>query len=127
MAALGLSCCTWALSSCCEQGLLFVAVHGLLIAVACYSTWALGAWASVVVAVVAAHGLSCSVACGILSDQGSNGDPCIGKRILNHCTTREALEGILQVENDHFATIILKVNLDNNYRQMLNLRGGGVR
>ena len=35
MATLGLRCCTWAFSSCGEQGLLFVVVHGLLIAVAC--------------------------------------------------------------------------------------------
>ena len=34
MVALGLHCCTRAFSSCGEQGLLFVAVHGLLIAVA---------------------------------------------------------------------------------------------
>ena len=34
LAALGLRCCTQAFSSCSEQGLLFVAVHGLLIAVA---------------------------------------------------------------------------------------------
>ena len=34
MAALGLCCCAWAFSSCGERGLLFVAVHGLLIAVA---------------------------------------------------------------------------------------------
>ena len=34
MAALGLCCCVRAFSSCGEQGLLFVAVHGLLIAVA---------------------------------------------------------------------------------------------
>ena len=34
LAALGLRCCTWAFSSCSEQGLLFVAVRGLLIAVA---------------------------------------------------------------------------------------------
>ena len=33
MAALGLRCCTWAFSSCGEQGLLFIAVRGLLIAV----------------------------------------------------------------------------------------------
>ena len=32
VAALGLRCCTWALSSCGEQGLLFVAVCGLLVA-----------------------------------------------------------------------------------------------
>ena len=34
LAALGLSCCAWAFSSCGERGLLFVVVHGLLIAVA---------------------------------------------------------------------------------------------
>ena len=34
LAALGLRCCTWAFSSCGEQGLLFVAVRGLLTAVA---------------------------------------------------------------------------------------------
>ena len=34
LAALGLCCCARAFSSCSELGLLFVAVHGLLIAVA---------------------------------------------------------------------------------------------
>ena len=34
MAVLGLRCCVWAFSSCHERGLLFVAVRGLLIAVA---------------------------------------------------------------------------------------------
>ena len=34
LAALGLRCCAQAFSSCSERGLLFVAVHGLLIAVA---------------------------------------------------------------------------------------------
>ena len=34
MAALGLCCCAQAFSSCGERGLLFVAVRGLLIAVA---------------------------------------------------------------------------------------------
>ena len=34
LVALGLPCCVWAFSSCGEQGLLFVAVCGLLIAVA---------------------------------------------------------------------------------------------
>ena len=33
LAALGLHCCAWVLSSCGERGLLFIAVHGLLIAV----------------------------------------------------------------------------------------------
>ena len=34
LAVLGLCCCTWAFSSCGKQGLLFVVVQGLLIAVA---------------------------------------------------------------------------------------------
>ena len=34
LAALGLRCCAQAFSSCGERGLLFLAVHGLLIAVA---------------------------------------------------------------------------------------------
>ena len=34
LAVLGLRCCTQAFSSCGEQGLLFVVVHGLLVAVA---------------------------------------------------------------------------------------------
>ena len=34
LAVLGLRCCAWAFSSCSELGLLFVAVHGLLVAVA---------------------------------------------------------------------------------------------
>ena len=52
LAALGLRCCAWAFSSCGERGLLFVAVCGLLIAVAslCCRAQALGTWAAVVVA-----------------------------------------------------------------------------
>ena len=54
LAALGLRCCAWAFSSCGERGLLFVAVRGLLIAVASpCGARALGMQASVVVA----HGL----------------------------------------------------------------------
>ena len=34
LAELGLHGCTWAFSSCGERGLLFIVVHGLLIAVA---------------------------------------------------------------------------------------------
>ena len=34
LAVLGLCCCAWAFSGCGEQGLLFVALHRLLIAVA---------------------------------------------------------------------------------------------
>ena len=45
--------------------------------------------------VVVAHGPSCSVACGIFPDQGSTPCPCIGRQILNHCATREALDSYL--------------------------------
>ena len=41
--------------------------------------------------VIVAHGPSCSAACGIFPNQGSNPCPCIGRQILNHCATREAL------------------------------------
>ena len=74
LAVLGLRCWAfseWAFSDCSEQGLIFVVVHGLLIAVASvveYRLW--GMWASVVVA----HRLSCPEAHGIFPDQGSN--PC---------------------------------------------------
>ena len=50
LAAWDLCCCTRAFSSSSVQGLLFVAVHRLLIMVACCRACALGAWASVVVA-----------------------------------------------------------------------------
>ena len=91
LAAQGLHCCMWAFSSCGQRGLLFVVVHGILIAVACLvvehglqtcglrQLWHVG---SVVVAhglqsagsVFVVHGLSCSMACGIFPDQGLN--PC---------------------------------------------------
>ena len=53
LAVLGLCCCMWALSTCCKQGLLFIAVRAAL---------------------VVEHRLSCPLACGIFPDQGSN--PC---------------------------------------------------
>ncbi|CAI9151704.1 unnamed protein product [Rangifer tarandus platyrhynchus] len=75
LAVLGLRCqafSEWAFSGCSKQGLIFVVVHGLLVAVASvgaeYRLW--GMWASVVVA----HRLSCPETCGIFPDQGSN--PC---------------------------------------------------
>ena len=62
LAALGLRCCTWAFSSCGERGLLFVAVRGLLIAVASlvaeHGLQAHGLQSSGSVVVV--HGPSCS-------------------------------------------------------------------
>ena len=103
---LGLHCCVQAFSSCGEWRLLFVVVRGLLIVVAslCCRAQALGVQASGVVA----HGLrSCgsqALECmlsswrtGLVALQhvGSSRTrdlapvPCIGRRILNHSTTRE--------------------------------------
>ena len=90
LAVLGLRCYVWAFSSCGEQGLLFVAVRGLLIAVAslvadhglqAHRLQYLRHVGSVVAAlglqgarasVVVAYGLSYSAACGIFPDQGLN-------------------------------------------------------
>ena len=76
---LGLCCCTRALSSCDEQGLLFVVVQWF----SHCGTWVLGAQASVVVA----RGLSCSAVCGIFPYQGLNLCPPIGRQVLTYCTT----------------------------------------
>ena len=71
LAVLGLCCSVQSFSSCGERGPLFVAVHGLLVAVASLDVeHRLQGAGSVAVA----HGPSCSAACGILPDQGSN--PC---------------------------------------------------
>ena len=79
LAVLGLRCCARAFTGCGEQGLLFVQVHRLLIAVASLvAEHGLQAcrlqqlWH--VDSVVVARGLSCSSAHGIFLDQGSN--PC---------------------------------------------------
>ena len=65
MAAVGLHCCMQAFSSCSKQGLLFVAVHRLVIVVASIAEHGLlGTRASVVVDL----GLSCSIACEIFLD-----------------------------------------------------------
>ena len=59
LTALGFRCCTWAFFSCIERGLLFIAVRGLLIAVASPVVergWAQQLWHTG--SVVVAHGLS---------------------------------------------------------------------
>ena len=101
LAEMGLHFCMRGFSSCGERGLLFVAVRGLLTAVASLvaehglqacglqQLWHMG---SVVVArglqstgsVVVAHGLCCSAACGIFRTRAQTRVPCIGRRILNH-------------------------------------------
>ena len=99
LAALGLCCCTWAFSTCSEQGLLFIAVRGLLIAVA---------------SLVAEHGLQAhglqqlwlsgsraqdqQLQCtglvalrhvGSSQTRARTCVPCIGRQILNQCAIRE--------------------------------------
>ena len=87
LVALGLHCCAHAFSSCGKRGLL--SSCGTQVphcdGFSCCGAWALGfmAWE------VAAHGLSLSTACGILSDQGLNHIPFIGRQILSHWATRE--------------------------------------
>ena len=61
----GLVACVQALSSCGEQGLLFIAVCGFLIAVASLVAEPVGS-------VVVVLGLSCSAVYGIFLDQASN-------------------------------------------------------
>ena len=87
LAALGHSCCVQALSSCREQGLLFVAVCRLLIAVASlagsrhvgFSSFIVGAqqlWHS---GLVAPRHVESS------PNRDQTCGPCIGRQILNHC------------------------------------------
>ena len=100
--ALGLHCCAWAFSSCGEWGLLLVAVRGLLAVVAfsCCGARALGTRASVVAArrlsSCGSRALECRLSsCGTQASRtrARTRVPCIGRRILNHCATREAPRG----------------------------------
>ena len=112
-AALGLRCCTPAFSSCSEWGLVFAAVRGLPTAVASLAAehglqarrlqqlWHAGV-------IVVAHGLQ-SAGSAVVAHRPSRSSrhvgssrtrartrvPCIGRRILNHCTTREVLALLL--------------------------------
>ena len=89
LAVLGLCCCTWAFSSCSKWGLLFAAVRGLLIVEA----------SLVVEHGLRARGLQQLRLAGLVAPRhvGSSRTrarthvPCVGRWILNHCTTREAL------------------------------------
>ena len=72
LVALGLRCCAWAFSSCGERGLLFIAVHGLLIAVA---------------SLVVEHGLQ---ACGL----SSCGSRALERRLGSCGTWAQLLRGM---------------------------------
>ena len=107
LAVLGLRCCAWAFSSCGERGLLFIAVCGLLIAVASlvveHGLQAHGLQQlQHVGSVVVVHGLQGAQAqqlwrmglvapwhVGSSQSRDQTHVPCIDRRILNHCTTRE--------------------------------------
>ena len=104
LAALGLHCCVQAFSSCGEQGLLFIAVHRLLIAVASLvaehglqmrglqQLWLTGSRSQ---AQQLWHtGLVVPWHVGSSWTRARTSVPCIGRRILNHCATREALRWV---------------------------------
>ena len=141
-AALGLHCCMQAFSSCSKQELLFVAVHGLLIAVASLvaehglqqlqhvgsvvvTRGPQSTWASVVVALELSGCSAWALGPTGFSSCGSRAQaqqlwctglvgpwhvgssrtrdrtrvPCIGRRILNHCATREVPAILISVKH----------------------------
>ena len=119
LAVLGLCCCAWAFSSCGEQGLLFVAVCGLLIVVASLiaehrlqahglqQLWLTGfraqaqqLWLS---------GLVAPWHVGSSRTRDRTCVPCIGRQILNHCTTREAL--YCPLLRTYYEAIIMKTSV----------------
>ena len=86
LVVLGLCCCTWAFSSCGEQGLLFWASHGG--GFSHCGAPILGPWASV----AAPHRLW--LLCGMWNLSGPGIEPAcpvLGSRFLIYCTTREVL------------------------------------
>ena len=82
MAVLGLHCCAWAFSSCGEQGLLFVVRCGARAShcsgFSCCRPPAQHVGFS-----------SCGTHVGSSRTRARTRVPCIGRWILNHCTTRE--------------------------------------
>ena len=98
LAALGLVCCTWAFSGCGERQLLFVrcaafSLQWLLLLqstasrhVGCSSC---GLWALEGSSVVVVHGLFAPRHVESSQTRARTRVPCIGRRILNHCVTKE--------------------------------------
>ena len=60
-----------------------------------------------------AHGLSRPLPCVIFLDQGLNSCPCIGRWILNHCTTREAPKEYFSMKDFKCLIFIEKTRLIN--------------
>ena len=137
LAALGLCCCTRTFSSCgdggyslllhvgflqlWQWGLLFVAAHGLLIAVASLvaehglqahglqQLWLTGSRAQA--QKLWRMGLVAPRHVGSSRTRAPTHVPCIGRWILNHCTTREA-------PNKIKITLISNINLILNISQI---------
>ena len=115
LAALGLHCCTWAFPSCSERKLLFVVVHGLLIAVASLvaeqgsrhagfsscGTWAQHLWLT---------GLVAPQHVGSSRTRDWTHVPCIGRRILNHWATREVPQNttflVVKIKETYFLAVL---------------------
>ena len=106
LAALALHCCAQAFSSCSERGLLSSCC---VLASHCsgfsgFGAPALGTWSSTVVALglsnmgsaVVVHGLSCPTAGGISWTKDQTHVLCFSMWILNHWTTREVQEVLLE-------------------------------
>ena len=108
LSALGLHCCAWAFSSCSEGGYFSLWCTGFHCGgFSCCGSWALGVQASVVVACglqqlwltgsrVQAQqlwhlGLVALWHVGSSWTRARTHVPCTGRRIINHCATREAL------------------------------------
>ena len=119
LAALGHCCCARAFSSCGERGLLFVAVCRLLIAVASLvvehrlqahglqQLWHMGSTAQ---AQQLWHtGLVAPRHVGSSRTRARTRVPCTGRRILNHCATREVPYIILSSVNP-YSVLIYQVN-----------------
>ena len=106
LAVLGLPCCSRAFSTCGERGLLFVAVHGLIMVASLVAELRLQVcglqWSWRVSSVVVAHGLRAQAQwlwrtglvaqwhVGSSRTRARTHVPCTGRWILNHCTTKEA-------------------------------------
>ena len=100
LATLGLCCCTRVFSSCGEWRLLFVVVRGLLIEVASLvaegrlqarglqQLWLTGSRAQA--QQLWCMGLAAPRHVGSSPTRYQTRVPCIGRRILSHCATREA-------------------------------------
>ena len=123
LAVLGLRCCTRAFSSCGEQGLLFVVVHGLLIAMSslvmehglqvcrlhqlcmqAQQLWLAGSRAQA--QQLWRTGLAAPRHVGSSWTRARTCVPCIGWWIPNQCVTREALLAFIYLHK-YFATEIL--------------------